>query len=116
MTPKCVVGIPCFGPSKEAAIMEGSKTFSKDFMERYKIPTAKYRNFASYDEATKYIDSISHDVVIKASGLAAGKGVIIPTTKEEAHTALKDIMADRVFGEAGRDSILYVRGDRSSLG
>ena len=78
-------------------------------MERHKIPTAKYRNFASYDEATKYIDSISHDVVIKASGLAAGKGVIIPTTKEEAHNALKDIMANRVFGEAGRGSILYFR-------
>ena len=118
MTQKCAVGIPCFGPSKEAAIMEGSKTFSKDFMERHKIPTAKYRNFASYDEATKYIDSISHNVVIKASGLAAGKGVIIPTTKEEAYAALKDIMADRVFGEAGRNSTLYfeVDGDRSLLG
>lgn len=97
--------------------MEGSKTFSKDFMERHKIPTAKYRNFNSYNEATKYIDSISHDVVIKASGLAAGKGVIIPTTKEEAHAALKDIMANRMFGEAGRNSILYFKadGDRSLL-
>ena len=81
--------------------MEGSKTFSKDFMQRHDIPTAEYRNFSSYTEATAYIDSISHNVVIKASGLAAGKGVIIPTTKEEAHAALKDIIADRVFGEAG---------------
>ena len=83
--------------------MEGSKTFSKDFMARHNIPTAEYRNFTSYDEATKYIDSISHKVVIKASGLAAGKGVIIPTTKEEAHAALKGIMADKVFGHAGMD-------------
>jgi len=81
--------------------MEGSKTFSKDFMARHNIPTAEYRNFTSYDEATKYIDSISHNVVIKASGLAAGKGVIIPSTKEEAHAALKEIMADKVFGHAG---------------
>ena len=99
----CIAGIPCFGPSKEAAVMEGSKTFSKDFMARHNIPTAEYRNFTSYDEATKYIDSISHNVVIKASGLAAGKGVIIPTTKEEAHAALKEIMADKVFGHAGVD-------------
>ena len=97
----CTVGIPCFGPSKEAAVMEGSKTFSKDFMARHNIPTAEYRNFTSYDEATKYINSISHNVVIKASGLAAGKGVIIPSTKEEAHAALKEIMADKVFGHAG---------------
>lgn len=81
--------------------MEGSKTFSKDFMARHNIPTAEYRNFTSYEEATKYIASITHNVVIKASGLAAGKGVIIPTSKEEAHAALKEIMADRIFGEAG---------------
>lgn len=88
--------------------MEGSKTYSKDFMARHNIPTAEYRNFTSYEEATKYINSISHNVVIKASGLAAGKGVIIPTTKEEAHTALKEIMADRVFGEAGTKQTLLL--------
>lgn len=88
--------------------MEGSKTYSKDFMARHNIPTAEYRNFTSYEEATKYINSISHNVVIKASGLAAGKGVIIPTTKEEAHTALKEIMADRVFGEAGTKRTLLL--------
>ena len=82
--------------------MEGSKTYSKDFMKKYNIPTAEYRNFTDYNEARAYIDSINHNVVIKASGLAAGKGVIIPTTKEEAHAGLKEIMADRVFGDAGR--------------
>ncbi|RPB25650.1 phosphoribosylformylglycinamidine cyclo-ligase [Terfezia boudieri ATCC MYA-4762] len=111
------VGIPCFGPSKEAAVMEGSKTFSKDFMARHNIPTAEYRNFTTYDEATKYIDSISHNVVIKASGLAAGKGVIIPSTKEEAHAALKEIMADKVFGHAGDEVVIeeFLEGDELSI-
>lgn len=81
--------------------MEGSKTFSKDFMKRHSIPTAAYRNCNSYEDAKTYLDSIDHNVVIKASGLAAGKGVIIPTTKEEAQTALKEIMLDKAFGEAG---------------
>ncbi|KAF8477107.1 phosphoribosylformylglycinamidine cyclo-ligase [Kalaharituber pfeilii] len=111
------VGIPCFGPSKAAAVMEGSKTFSKDFMHRHNIPTAEYRNFTSYTEATKYIESISHDVVIKASGLAAGKGVIIPASKEEAHAALKEIMADKVFGEAGDEVVIeeFLEGDELSI-
>jgi phosphoribosylamine--glycine ligase/phosphoribosylformylglycinamidine cyclo-ligase len=81
--------------------MEGSKAFSKDFMARHNIPTAEYRNFTDYEEAKKYVDSVSHNVVIKADGLAAGKGVIIPTTKEEAHEALKQIMVTKEFGSAG---------------
>ena len=81
--------------------MEGSKTFSKDFMVRHNIPTAEYRNFTVLADAKAYLDTVGHNVVIKASGLAAGKGVIIPTTKEEAQTALKEIMEDRVFGDAG---------------
>lgn len=84
--------------------MEGSKAFSKDFMHRHNIPTAEYRNFTVYEEARKYIDSINHNVVIKASGLAAGKGVIIPTTKEEAQAALKEIMVSKEFGDAGTPS------------
>lgn len=95
------VGIPCFGPSKEAARMEGSKAYSKDFMRRHNIPTAEYRNFSVYEEARGYLEKAEHNVVIKASGLAAGKGVIIPKSKEEALIALKEIMVDKEFGAAG---------------
>lgn len=111
------VGIRCFGPSKAAARMEGSKTFSKDFMKRHNIPTAAYENFSDYETARKYLDSVSHSVVIKASGLAAGKGVIIPTTKEEAHQALRDIMLDRQFGDAGDEVVIeeFLEGDELSV-
>ncbi|KAK2004802.1 phosphoribosylamine-glycine ligase [Colletotrichum falcatum] len=109
--------IPCFGPSKEAAQMEGSKTFSKDFMKKYNIPTAAYENFSDYNQAVAYVDSISHDVVIKATGLAAGKGVIIPTTKEEAKDALKQIMVDKAFGSAGDEVVIeeFLTGDELSI-
>ncbi|KAN0103462.1 phosphoribosylamine--glycine ligase [Hyaloscypha variabilis] len=111
------VGIRCFGPSKLAARMEGSKTFSKDFMKRHNIPTAAYENFSNYEDAKKYLDSIDHNVVIKASGLAAGKGVIIPTTKEEAHAALKEIMLDKEFGSAGDEVVIeeFLEGDELSI-
>ncbi|KAL8728841.1 MAG: hypothetical protein Q9181_005205 [Wetmoreana brouardii] len=93
-------GIKCFGPTEEAARMEGSKTFSKDFMARWKIPTAAYKNFENYEDARNYLDSVSHSVVIKASGLAAGKGVVLPSSKDEAQAALKEIMLDKEFGAA----------------
>ena len=110
-------GIPCFGPSKEAARLEGSKTYSKDFMKKYNIPTAAYENFSDYDRAAAYIDSIQHDVVIKATGLAAGKGVIIPQTKAEAKDALKEIMVDKVFGNAGAEVVIeeLLIGDELSV-
>lgn len=97
--------------------MEGSKAFSKDFMQRHNIPTAKYGNFTDYKEASKYLDAADYDVVIKASGLAAGKGVIIPQTKEEAHQALKEIMLDRQFGDAGDEVVIeeYLEGDELSV-
>jgi phosphoribosylamine--glycine ligase / phosphoribosylformylglycinamidine cyclo-ligase len=97
--------------------MEGSKAFSKDFMKRHQIPTAGYQNFSEYEAARKYLDSISHDVVIKASGLAAGKGVIIPATKEEAQKALREIMLDRQFGDAGNEVVIeeYLDGDELSI-
>lgn len=109
--------IPCFGPSKEAARMEGSKTFSKDFMKQHNIPTAAYENFSDYDAAIAYLDRISHDVVIKATGLAAGKGVIIPTTKEEAKAAVKQIMVDKAFGSAGQEIVIeeFLTGDELSI-
>ncbi|KAI9147940.1 Bifunctional purine biosynthetic protein ADE1 [Paramyrothecium foliicola] len=110
-------GIPCFGPSKEAARLEGSKTYSKDFMKKYNIPTAAYENFSDYEKAVAYVDSISHDVVIKATGLAAGKGVIIPETKDEAKAALKEIMVDKAFGVAGNEVVIeeLLLGDELSV-
>ncbi|KAF2653710.1 phosphoribosylamine-glycine ligase [Lophiostoma macrostomum CBS 122681] len=109
--------ILCFGPSKAAARMEGSKTFSKDFMERHNIPTASYANFSDFDSASSYLSSISHPVVIKASGLAAGKGVIIPQTTAEAQDALKDIMLDKEFGTAGDEVVIeeFLEGDELSI-
>jgi phosphoribosylamine--glycine ligase / phosphoribosylformylglycinamidine cyclo-ligase len=110
-------GIPAFGPSKDAARMEGSKTFSKDFMKKWNIPTAAYENFYDYEKARQYLDTVTHDVVIKASGLAAGKGVIIPTTRDEAHQALKDIMLSREFGSAGDEVVIeeFLTGDELSV-
>ncbi|KAJ4391226.1 Bifunctional purine biosynthetic protein ADE1 [Gnomoniopsis smithogilvyi] len=110
-------GIPVFGPSMAAARMEGSKTFSKDFMKKHNIPTAAYENFSDFEAAKKYVDSVDHDVVIKATGLAAGKGVIIPQTKEEAHQALKEIMQDKAFGDAGDEVVIeeFLTGDELSI-
>lgn len=97
--------------------MEGSKAFAKDFMKRHQIPTAQYENFTDYEAARKYLDSVNHDVVIKASGLAAGKGVIIPTSKEEAHAALREVMLDHQFGAAGDEVVIeeYLEGDELSI-
>ncbi|KAJ5903665.1 Bifunctional purine biosynthetic protein ADE1 [Penicillium tannophilum] len=111
------VGIRCFGPSKAAARMEGSKTFSKDFMQRHNIPTAAFGNFSDYESACRYLDSVSHNVVIKADGLAGGKGVALPTTKEEAHQALREMMLDHQFGSAGDEVVIeeYLEGDELSI-
>ncbi|KAG6034104.1 hypothetical protein E4U40_004346 [Claviceps sp. LM458 group G5] len=111
------VGIPCFGPSKEAARLEGSKTYSKDFMKKYDIPTAAYENFSDYDKAAAYIDSVSHEVVIKATGLAAGKGVILPQSKQEAKEALRQIMVEKAFGSAGDEVVIeeLLVGDELSV-
>ena len=111
------VGIRCFGPTKAAARMEGSKAFSKDFMQRNGIPTAAYSSFTDYEAARRHVDSVKHDIVIKADGLAAGKGVIIPTTKEEAHAALKEIMVDRQFGAAGDQVVIeeFLEGEELSV-
>ncbi|KAH6654381.1 phosphoribosylglycinamide synthetase [Truncatella angustata] len=110
-------GIPAFGPSKDAALMEGSKTFSKDFMKKWNIPTAAFENFSDYEQARKYLDSVNHDVVIKASGLAGGKGVLIPTTKEEAHQGLKEVMLNKEFGSAGDEVVIeeFLHGDELSV-
>ena len=95
------VGIPCFGPNKNAAIIEGSKAFSKDLMKRYGIPTADYETFTDMDAALDYVKTCKIPVVIKASGLAKGKGVLICETREDAVDAVKTIMGDKVFGASG---------------
>ena len=110
-------GIPCFGPSQAAARLEGSKSYSKTFMMKYGIPTASFANFTEFDAATEYLERINHNVVIKASGLAAGKGVIIPESKDEARQALKRIMVDKEFGNAGSEVVIeeYLTGDELSI-
>ena len=97
--------------------MEGSKTFSKDFMARHDIPTASYRNFRDHAAALAYVSSINHPIVIKASGLAAGKGVLIPTTKEEAVEGLKQCMLDKNFGPAGDEIVVeeFLTGQELSI-
>jgi len=110
-------GIYCFGPSREAAQMEASKTFAKDFMRRHNIPTAKYCNFTDYEAAKQYIETVDHDVVIKASGLAGGKGVLIPDTKADALDAIKLVMLDRAFGAAGDEVVVeeFLAGEELSI-
>lgn len=98
-------GIPCFGPRKNAAIIEGSKVFSKDLMKKYGIPTAKYEVFSDADKALEYIESCPIPTVVKADGLALGKGVIIAMTRDEAKDAVISIMKDKQFGKSG-DSIV----------
>ena len=95
------VGIPCFGPRKNAAIIEGSKVFSKNLMKKYGIPTATYEVFEDAKDAYTYLESAPIPTVIKADGLALGKGVIIATTREEALDAVKSIMEDGKFGASG---------------
>ena len=95
------VGIPCFGPDKKAAIIEGSKAFSKDLMKKYNIPTAAYEIFDDMDKAIAYLQDKDMPIVIKADGLALGKGVIIAETLSEATEAVRSMMADKVFGASG---------------
>ena len=94
-------GIPCFGPKANAAIIEGSKIFSKNLMKKYGIPTAQYEVFTELDAALDYLKDAPIPTVIKADGLALGKGVVIAMTREEALDAVKSMMEDKVFGESG---------------
>ena len=95
------IGIPCFGPDAKAAIIEGSKAFSKDLMKKYNIPTATYEIFTEIDKALEYVKACPIPTVIKADGLALGKGVIIAQTREEAIEAVTDMMANAKFGKSG---------------
>ena len=100
------VGIPCFGPRANAAIIEGSKIFSKNLMKKYGIPTAKYEVFTNKDDALDYLKDAPIPTVIKADGLALGKGVVIAMTREEALDAVKSMMEDKVFGESGSKIVI----------
>ena len=100
------IGIKCFGPKKNAAIIEGSKVFSKNLMKKYGIPTAEYEVFSDIDKALEYLETAPIPTVIKADGLALGKGVIIAETREDAKKAVKEMMEDKVFGESGSNIVI----------
>ena len=99
-------GLKVFGPRKNAAILEGSKAFSKDLMKKYNIPTAGYENFTDPEEALKYLETAKMPIVLKADGLALGKGVLICNTLEEAKAGVKEIMEDKKFGTAGNTMVI----------
>lgn len=110
-------GLKIFGPNKKCAQLEGSKSFSKDFMIRHNLPTAKYKEYTDLDEAISEIDSFGYPVVIKADGLAAGKGVVIPENREDAITTLKEMMSDKKFGNAGDKIVVeeFLTGIETSI-
>ena len=99
-------GLKVFGPRKNAAILEGSKAFSKDLMKKYNIPTAAYENFTDPQAALAYLETAKMPIVLKADGLALGKGVLICNTLEEAKTGVKEIMEDKKFGTAGNTMVI----------
>lgn len=110
-------GLRCFGPTSGAAQLEGSKAFSKDFFARYDIPTAAYGNFTDIDEAVAYIKEQGAPIVVKADGLAAGKGVIIAETEDQAIEAVKDMLAGNAFGDAGHRVVIeeFLEGEEASI-
>ncbi|AEA33568.1 phosphoribosylamine--glycine ligase [Hippea maritima] len=111
------VGIKAFGPSKKAAQLEASKSFTKDFLKKYNIPTAEYETFTSFEDAKAYIEKKGAPIVVKADGLAAGKGVTVAKTKEEAIKALKSIFIEKRFGEAGNRVVIeeFLEGEEASF-
>jgi len=110
-------GLKCFGPTKNAAQLEGSKAFSKDFLARNKIPTAAYGNFTDIQKAKDYVNKVGTPIVIKADGLAAGKGVIIAQDETEAFAAIDDMLAGNKFGQAGHRVVVeeFLQGEEASF-
>ncbi|MCR6464938.1 phosphoribosylamine--glycine ligase [Bacillus paranthracis] len=110
-------GLRVFGPNKAAAVIEGSKAFTKELMEKYNIPTAAYETFTDYEEAVQYIQKVGAPIVIKADGLAAGKGVTVAMTLEEALQATKEMLQDVKFGEASKKVVIeeFLDGQEFSL-
>lgn len=111
------VGLKCFGPTKGAAQLEGSKAFTKDFLARHKIPTAAYQNFTEIEPAKAYVRDMGTPIVIKADGLAAGKGVIIAENIEQADAAIDDMLAGNKFGDAGHRVVVeeFLQGEEASF-
>lgn len=110
-------GLKVFGPHKAPAMLEGSKAIAKEFMKKYNVKTAAYETFTNYEDAKNYVENGVFPIVIKASGLAAGKGVIIAQTLEEAINALKEIMLDKVFGDSGNEVVIeeFLEGVEASI-
>lgn len=110
-------GLKCFGPTAQAAQLEGSKAFTKDFLARHQIPTASYQNFTEIEPAIAYLHTKGAPIVIKADGLAAGKGVIVAMTLEEAEAAVKDMLSGNAFGEAGARVVIedFLVGEEASF-
>ena len=110
-------GIPVFGPSKVAAQLEGSKVFAKDLMKKYNIPTAAYGVFHNVDEAKEFIGQTGAPIVVKADGLAAGKGVVVAMTVDEANAAVEDMLSGNRFGDAGSTVVIeeFMEGEEASL-
>lgn len=110
-------GLPCFGPTQAAAQLEGSKAFSKDFMRRHNIPTAAYASFTEVQEATQYIKDNGAPIVVKADGLAAGKGVVVAQSEEQAIAAVEDMLSGNSFGEAGHKVVIeeFLQGEEASF-
>lgn len=110
-------GLPCFGPSAKAAQLEGSKTFCKDFMHRYHIPTAAYQSFTDTQAAIAYIRQHGAPIVVKADGLAAGKGVIVAQSEAEAIAAVEDMLSGNAFGDAGHRVVIeeFLAGEEASF-
>lgn len=110
-------GLRCFGPSRSASRLEGSKAFAKDFLARYRIPTAHYRSFTEVDQAIAYIREQGAPIVVKADGLAAGKGVVLAQSEDEAICAVRDMLAGNAFGEAGHRVVIeeYLEGEEASF-
>lgn len=110
-------GLKVFGPQKSAAVIEGSKSFAKNLMKKYSIPTAEYQVFTKYAEAKAYLEKIGAPIVIKADGLAAGKGVVVAMTQQEAENALQDMLLNEKFGEASASVVMeqFLIGEEFSL-
>ena len=110
-------GLSCFGPHRAAAQLEGSKSFTKDFLARHRIPSAEYATFSDIESALAYLDEKGAPIVIKADGLAAGKGVIVAMTRSEAETAVRDMLSGNAFGEAGSRVVIeeYLDGEEASF-
>jgi phosphoribosylamine--glycine ligase len=121
ITDMFIAGIPCFAPSRKAAQLEGSKVFAKTFMKNHNIPTAAHSSFDDFEEASAYVRKVftddDHRIVIKADGLAAGKGVVLPETPEQALDDLRSIMKDGVFSTAGSSVVIeeYMEGFEISI-